>query len=367
VYDDKVPGLAVCVTANGAKTFYRTGRVKGRYVRLKLGRFPEITVAKARELANKAAGQVADGKDPQAERRLASGELTLGELFDRFLNERSKPRKKTWREDEAQYKRYLMSRWANRKLSSIATADVMSLHGRIGKHNGHYAANRLLALLSSLFTFAKRVGEYQGDNPAKGIERFPEKSRERFLRPDEMAAFWAAVEAESNTSIRDFIKLCLLTGARRSNVMAMRWDDVHLTRGEWTIPDTKSGEPVTVVLSPPAVEILKVRLAGREDGNDWVFPSHGKSGHLVEPKATWNNIRAAAGLSDVRLHDLRRTKGSWMAAAGVSLPIIGKALGHKSLQSTAIYARLNLDPVRAAVHAAADALVTAAGNGEGRQ
>src|SRR6266567_453165 len=141
----------------------------------------------------------------------------------------------------------------------------------------------------------------------------------------------------------------------------MRWQEINWQRTTWTIPaeQTKSNETMDVALSPVVMRILESRKAAST--REWVFPGRGNTGHLVEPKTAWARILKRAGLQDLRLHDLRRTLGSWQAATGASLPIIGKSLGHKSLAATQIYARLNLDPVRAAVNLATDAMLLAGG------
>ena len=162
--------------------------------------------------------------------------------------------------------------------------------------------------------------------------------------------------------MQDFFLLALLTGARRGNVASMRWDDVDPTWKLWRIPGevAKGGQPIVVPLVDAALAILTRRKA-TANGNPWVFPSYGKSGHIVEVKGAWKRILTAAGLSDVRPHDLRRTLGSWQAIGGASLPIIGRSLGHSQPATTQVYARLQLDPVRASVTAATDAIL-AAGN-----
>jgi integrase len=162
---------------------------------------------------------------------------------------------------------------------------------------------------------------------------------------------------ETNDTIRDYFLLSLLTGARRANVLSMHWADVNLERAEWRLKTTKNDIPQTVTLSPQAVEILRNRLSA--DATGFVFPGSGKSGHLVEPKKGWERVLARAGLSDLRIHDLRRTLGSWQAKQGASLAIIGKSLNHKNQNTTAIYARLDQDPVRASVNAANSAMLMA--------
>jgi integrase len=152
--------------------------------------------------------------------------------------------------------------------------------------------------------------------------------------------------------------LSLLTGGRKSNVLAMRWDEISFGRAEWRIPETKNGDPLTVALSMQAIEILNDRRA--KTNSEWVFPSDGSaSGHLADPKKAWQRILARAEIKDLRIHDLRRSLGSWQASTGASGYVIGKSLGHKSQQATQIYARLNLDPVRESVERATQAMMAA--------
>ena len=201
---------------------------------------------------------------------------------------------------------------------------------------------------------------WKGENPATNIKPFKEHKRERFLQPEEVPNFFNALGEEPDETFRDFFFLALLTGARRSNVQAMKWEEINFPAATWTIPDSKSksGESVTVALTVTALGVLENRKASSK--SEWVFPGDGKTGHLIEPKTAWKRILERAGIENLRIHDLRRTLGSWQAAAGTSLPIIGKSLGHKSLAATAIYSRLNIDPVRASVNKATDALLEAA-------
>ncbi len=214
----------------------------------------------------------------------------------------------------------------------------------------------MAALLSALFAFAVKR-RLALANPAKGVERFEEHARERFLKPAELPAFLAAVEAEGEPW-RDYFMLCLLTGARRHAVASMAWADVDLDGAVWHIPAarSKNRQPISVALVSKAVELLARRWA--EAVNAYVFPSATSgTGHVVEPaRSPWLRVVKRAGLSDLRLHDVRRTVGSWLASAGASGFLIQKALGHASLQSTAVYARLDLGPVREALEATTERL-----------
>jgi integrase len=316
----------------------------------------------AHKEAARLAGEVAQGNDPAQERRKARDETTVAEFFALYLEGHAKPHKRSWQGDQDQYDRYLVA-WKARKLSQVRRGDVAGLHATIGKENGHYAANRLLALLSAMFNFAAGLG-YDGGNPAKGVKKFKELSRDRFMRADEIKAFFASL-AEEVEPWPDLFTLALLTGARKSNVLAMKWADLELTRGLWKISEaeSKSKEPLVCILHPTAVEILQRRAdqrslreanAARREPSDYVFASWGDTGHITETKTAWARIIKRAKIKNLRLHDLRRTLGSWQAATGASLSIIGRSLGHKSVQTTAVYARLDLDPVRASVNLAGD-------------
>ena len=162
--------------------------------------------------------------------------------------------------------------------------------------------------------------------------------------------------------LQHFFLLLLLTGARRSNVQAMRWDEIDFTTALWRIAgaDAKAGVPIVVPLTVAAVGVLRARHEANGT-SPWVFPSRGKEGHIVEPKSAWKRIVTRAKLVDVRPHDLRRSLGSWMAITGAGLPVVGKMLGHSQPVTTAIYARLSVDPVRAAAEAATSAMLAAGG------
>jgi integrase len=366
--DTETSGLYLAVTCNGAKSFSYVRRVGTRVGRSTIGRYPGVTVEQARKEVARLAGAIAQGDNPVQERREARGETTVGELFALYLDGHAKPHKRTWKEDQAQYNRYLAG-WKLRRLSEVRPGDVMTLHAKIGRDNGHYAANRMLALLSAMFNHAAQLG-YDGGNPAHGVKHFKEQTRDRFLRADELKAFFDALGDKRTTVLwRDFFTLALLTGARRANVLSMKWVDLELTRGLWRIPESqsKNKEPLICVLPPAAVEILQRRAsenaaAKPEDQSEYVFPGRGKSGHVFDPTKPWEGLLERANIKNLRVHDLRRTLGSWQAATGASLSIIGRSLGHKNVATTAIYARLDLDPVRASVNTAADAIL-AAGSG----
>lgn len=357
-YDTKIRGLGISITSNGVKSFIVYRWVSGKPERITLGRYPDLSVEQARRKAAEVNATIAKGDNPNDKRRAERTEITFGNLFKEYLERHAKLHKKSWEEDEAQYKRYLTS-WDNRKLSNIAKTDIQKLHQEVGRENGHYAANRLLSLISILFNKANEWGLWDKANPAAGTKKFREHSRDRFLQSNELPRFFEALAEETNDTIRDYILLSLLTGARRANMQAMQWEHINLEEREWRIPDTKNNTPQIITLTDEAVAILQRRK--QEVSSQYVFPSNGRVGHLVEPKKGWQRILENAKIQNLRLHDLRRTLGSWQARTGASLAIIGKSLNHKTPQATSIYARLDLDPVRDSVEKATKAMLNAAG------
>ena len=361
VYDKRTPALTLCITRGGGRTFYVYRRIHGRPVRVRLGRFPEMTIDQARKQAAVVLAEIARGNDPQEQKRALRRQCTLRELFDHYLETHAKVhcREKSWYEDRRLFNRHLPV-WHARRISTITTADIAALHGRVGKKTP-CQANRLLALLCKLFNYGRRTLKSDRANPCEGVRRFHETTRERFLNEKELKRLFRALASEPEP-FRSFFLLLLLTGARKGNVQAMRWRDVDLDARLWRIPidQSKNREPLTVVLSPESVEILQGRRAD-VDGLEYVFPGCGRTKHLVEPKMAWEHLVKRAKLSDCRMHDLRRTLGSWQAAGGASLLIIGKSLGHRSESATRIYARLATDPVRESVEKATVAMIDAAG------
>jgi integrase len=354
VYDAKVRGLELMVTDQGRKSFKVYRKFNNKPVRVTLGKYPEMTIEQARTEAQKVITEMLKGTNPNKEKKKLRAETTFEELFTLYMERYSKQEKKTWKADERNVSRFL-SHWFQRKLSTITKQEVQILHEKIRNENGLYQANRLLERIKAIYNKAIEWG-WEGINPATGIKKFKEKSRDRFLHPDELPRFFESLDAEQNDTIRDYIYVSLFTGVRKTNVLEMRWEDIYLERKEWLVPDTKNGDPLRVHLVDSVIELLKKRLEAY-GSKEWVFPGTGVTGHLMEPKAGWKRILDQAGIKNLRIHDLRRTLGSWQAATGANSFMIGRSLGHKSTQSTAVYARLNLDPVRDSVEKATQAML----------
>jgi integrase len=361
VYDEKESGLLLQITKAGKKTFQVYKKHQGQPVRVTLGVFPDMTVEQARKKARETKTLLDRGENPNDTLRQQRQEMTFADLFREYMERHSKIQKKTWREDQRYYDRHLANSLGKKKLSNITKRDIAAIHSKIGKeHQIH--ANRVFALISSVFGKAIGYGLWEDMNPCQGIAKFSEKSRDRFLGKGELPRFFEALQEEPNETIRDYFLVSLLTGARRSNVLAMRWKEITIEDATWRIPETKNGTPQTVTLGEEVLEILRHRR--KNTRSFFVFPGPGKTGHLVEPKRGWKRLLNGAGIEDLRIHDLRRTLGSWQAKTGASLAIIGKSLNHKSQSTTAIYARLDIDPIRESVDKAVSAMLEAANTGK---
>lgn len=340
-YDDGCPGLGLRLSPKGKICFFV--RIGSRRKSLKAATL-DAARKQARDLLNKNQ-ELAD-----------ADEWTLQQCFDLWMEHKAKPHKRTWERDQSRYDSYLKP-MAKQKLSGISAVAVATLHNKIHVESGPYAANDTLAFLSSLYRYAERF-DYSGRNPCRNIDRFAEQDRERYLQPEEFPRWHAAVLALSVPESRDFFLLALWTGVRRESVLAMRWDQIDLEAKIWRLPreQNKGKQDLIIYLSDEAVAILEQRRAHVK--SDWVLPSRNgsKSGHYADPKAAWAQVLKTSGIKDLRIHDLRRTLGSWMAEGGTSLHIIGQTLGHKSLQSTRIYARLGSGAIRSAVNAASAAM-----------
>jgi integrase len=343
---------------------------------VKLGTFPDMTVENARKAALGVLGDFAKGLNPAAAKREQRQKETLGDAFERYMQMHVEARDvKTGAEIRAIFERCLGTMpeaetrkhgrprskhaagvdWSRRKLDAIDASDVQAVHAGIGRTHP-ILANRAIEILSAVYGRAARWG-YRGANPCQSVEPFKETKRDRFIQADELPKFFSALAADTSKDFRDFVLLALLTGARRGNVLAMRWQELDLQAATWRIPQTKNDEPLTLPLMPEAIELLRGR---NPQADGYVFPAESATGHITPPKKKWRALLKRAGVADLRIHDLRRSLGSWQAMAGASLSIIGKSLGHKSADATMIYARLSLDPVRQSVATATSAMLEAA-------
>lgn len=354
--DTDLPGFGVRITPAGVKTYVFEWKHGQRSRRLSIGRHgAPWTPTAARREALRLRGEVADGNDPAEARAEARTAPTVAELAERFLSEHAAPkcRASTAREYERVVRKWIIPRLGRLRVADVKRADVGRLHHE--RRDRPYAANRLLAILSKMFNLAERWGlRPDQSNPCRHVDRFREGRRERFLSPAELSRLGEVLrqaEGEGAATLKpapfavEAIRLLLLTGCRRNEILQLRWGDVDLDAGRIRIPDSKTG-PKVIPLSAPAAELLG-RLPSVE-GCPYVFPGRDGKGHLTQLRESWVRIREAAGIPDVRLHDLRHSFASVAAGGGESLLLIGGLLGHKVPATTARYAHLADDPQRAA-------------------
>jgi integrase len=340
--DRALTGFALRVTAHGVKSFVYEGRIRGRMRRLTIGGFPTLTVGQARDEALRIKAAITRGEDPSEMRKKERTELTLREFEGIYLERHARVHKRSWKRDVSMLNLYA-SNLRTRRLSDIRSEAVAKLHKNVGADHGTYAANRTIALLRTMFNLALAWGYLTGRNPTESVKMFPEEKRERFLTPEELKDVMRALQQEPNPHWRGYFFLSLILGPRKTELLSARWTDFDFDQRTWRIPTTKAGRPHLLPLPGPALEVLN--SLRKDSRNEFVFPGTGATGHLVEPKKAWNHIRNKAGVPDVRIHDLRRTLGSFLAAQGYSLPLIGKALNHSNVSTTAVYARLDREPV----------------------
>jgi integrase len=366
-YDTDVTGFGARVTAAAARAFILNYYTRiGRERRITIGAFPDWRTIAARDEAKALKQRIDRGEDPMADIEAGRDAKTGADLCTRFLEHAERRN----RPGTIAAYRNLVNRWIlpklkHRKVSEITFSDVDGLHAMVTKNGGPYAANRMLAVLSKMFGLAIKW-QWRADNPVKGVERNQEVKRQRYLSGDELTALLAALNAHEDVQAANIIRLLLLTGARRGEVLNATWDQFDLTAGVWIKPaaTTKQRLEHRAPLSAPARILLLEILAGETvkasaKGTQlpqWVFPNAGRysSASRVNDRPRndiqrrWTEICKAAGLKGVRVHDLRHSYASILASAGLSLPIIGGLLGHTQPVTTARYAHLFDDPLRAA-------------------
>jgi integrase len=266
---------------------------------------------------------------------------------------------------------------ADRKVADVHHGDIVALHRAITESGHPVLANRTLACASRMFSLSLRpmAGEdapwrdqAQG-NPCKGVERNPEDPKERFLSPAEIAAAVEGLDAYGRTSAADCIRLILLTGCRPKEAMLAMWEQFDVQPGFWIKPSahTKQRKKHNLPLSAPALQLIADIRARRGDvaANDYVFPGQRGAGQpLKQLRTCWDAVCKRAKLTDVRIYDLRHTFGSTGAGGGLSLPLIGKLLGHTQARTTMRYAHLADDPLREAAERVAGAISKAGQGGK---
>jgi integrase len=329
-----------------------------------IGTYGTLTLDQAREKAGKHLVAVRDGKNPLDDRALGRRQGTLRELAEAYFTDREEKGRKTVATMRRRFERNIPKAWLSRLASSVTRSEIRGLHASIGRRVP-YEANRTLEILLPMFRMGisgtlndpeTGLWFFASDsvtNPASEIDRFPETKRKRFVTEDELPTLAQQIDLHPDIYLRGALWCYLLTGARKEELLCARrtkkgsepfvdWEAETLE-----LPDPKSGEHQSIPLTGPAMAILQALPVAT--GNPYIFVGRREGRHLVNVDKPWGKIRKAAGLEDVRLHDLRRTVGAWMSKSGTDLNVIKHALRHANLATTLVYARLGQDPARAAL------------------
>jgi integrase len=370
-YDAEVKGLALRVTAAGHRSWVLNRRIRGRERRLTIGDLANWPTRLAREQARAWNRQIDLGDDPAAERETDRKAPTVADLTARYLEE-AKGRKRSWSDDESMGRLEVIPKLGRIKVAHLTRGDVVDLFQGITKR-APIRANRVLSLIHTMLGKAEVWGWREGANPAAHIERNPETKRDRYVSVEELGRLLPAIAAHHNQQSANAIRLSLLTGCRRGEALGARWGEFDLTARTWHKPPsrTKQRKAHLVPLNGPATALLVAmkEAADREnelrvrDGLppiDYVFPGRNGAGPQQDVDKAWRSICEAAGITDLRFHDLRHAFASFLVSSGHNLPLIGQLLGHSNPQTTSRYAHLLLDPQRAATEAVGS-IITGAG------
>ena len=400
MWDTEVAGLGVRVYPNSdTKTFVVSYRHGGRKRLMKIGRYGVLTLDQARDEARDALALVRKKTDPLEDRRRDARDKTFGALLDRYL-EHAKIHKRSWDQDRRRLERTIPRSWRSREAGAISAFDIAALLGPIGDH-APYEHNRQLEIIRRMFNLAKRADwgflDALAPNPAIDIDKLPERKRKRFVHPDELPFLAVAIDQEESIYLRGLFWCLLLTGARVGEMLNARRDHIDWNRRKMRLPETKSGEEQELTLSAAALAIMQSLPAMEK--NPHLFPSSVGQGKPIHNVAkSWERIRDRStvaywdangdlvarlrdefgrdptvaecraddaelpgGLLDLRIHDLRRSTGSWMTADGVELNVIRTGLRHADIATTLTYARLGQDADREAFERHGQRILEAAG------
>ncbi|KMW60722.1 putative integrase protein [Candidatus Rhodobacter oscarellae] len=359
VWDAELPGFGLRVKPSGVKSYlvqYRN-RADGRSKRKTLGQHgPLMTLHQAKEIARGLLADVVRGADPVADHKALRDAPLVKDLAVKYLQEHALPKKRAGsvKNDRSYLDRHILPVLGKMKARDVRPSDIQALHNRLKKTP--YQANRVLALLSKIFSLSVRW-DMRPDNPARGIEKFQEEKRHRWLSEAELLRLTQALDAHPNQTAADAIRLQLLTGARIGEVLTATWEDFELGQGIWTKPShhTKQKRTEHLPLSGAALDLLQ-KIRAERGTCTFLFANPKTEAPYKDLKRFWSVVTTAANLQDYRIHDNRHTYASHLVSSGMSLAIVGRLLGHTNPLTTHRYAHLADNPLRQATEIMAQKL-----------
>ena len=346
-WDCDLPGFGVRVYPNGTKVYVVQTRGHGKSKRVAIGRHGLFTADEARRRAVRIIINIKDGEHPE---RSPANKVTVAELAERYLREHVAVycRPSTEKMYASALRRFILPAYGHLPVGVVQRDQVADLHYHM--RDKPYQANRVLEISSKMFNLAElwrlRRG---GSNPCRFVRKYAMHKRERFLSESEfrrLGKILTEMEAEGSLPFQAAaaIRLLMLTGCRKTEIVALRWQQVDFEAGEIRLEDAKTG-PRLVPLSPPVRRLL-LDLP-RVRGNPWVIPGFRPGRHLSDLNHYWDRVRERVGLEDVRIHDLRHSFASRAVALGENLSMIGQLLGHGQVRSTTRYTHLARNAVKA--------------------
>jgi integrase len=336
-WDEALECFGLRVHPSGRRVYVCAYRVNQRKRLATLGRADVISLDQARKKAMTYLAKAANYEDPQAESDEQRQLKTVAELVGAYVENHAKKKKKTWKADESALQRRILPILGGRLAASLVSADIEAIHSKVGGEYP-YAANNLLDFVRKMFNWGRVSGWVPKDhaNPAVGIVRFPSRKRKRFITTVEMPRLLQALEQEDNDYARHGIWLLLLMGLRCKELLKAKWDDIDWDMGTLFIGLTKNGEPLLAPISDAAMDRLKI--VPRISDNPYIICGRLRGQYLRGLGEPLRRTLKRAGLVNLRIHDLRRTVGSWLAQDGRSLHLIGDVLNHRDPKTTAGYA-----------------------------
>ena len=336
----------------GVKSFVIQYRSKqtGRSKRKTLGKYgPTLSLGTAREMARNLLAEVIRGGDPVSDGQLLRKSPTVSSLAEQYLTEHAIPKKRpgSVRNDRSMLERYILPKLGELKVIEVTHQHIQKLHNQM--RDTPYQANRTLALASKMFQLSVRWG-MRSDNPARGVEKYVEEKRDRWLSDAELQRLLTALSEHPNQTAANAIRFQLLTGARIGEVLTAKWEDIDLVRRVWTKPShhTKQKRREHLPLSSATTALLSEMQVSNSLNSSWIFPGRDPKQPYKDLKGFWRSITKSANLENYRVHDNRHTHASHLVSSGLSLPIVGRLLGHTNPSTTQRYAHLADDPLRQA-------------------